>query len=149
VANKFDARNETAYMPGYSLIVEEVYTSVTASVIEARADLACLTLVCDRSLQKLSKLPSWCPDYSAFVEPLRDFHDIARTWRLGLSWPDAHGPKVNEALIAVEGLRFDVVAEMATLVKNPKTSQTKHGVAAIFNLAVQLNGHDDSDFLSR
>jgi hypothetical protein len=148
MAREFDARNGTAYRPDYSLTVEEVYTSATASVIEARGDLACLTLVCDRSLQKSSNFPSWCPDYSVFVAPLREFNDIARMWRLGLSWPDAQGPKVHEAsLLAVEGFRFDVVAEIATLVEDPKTSQTKHGVAAIFNLAVQLNDHDDPDSL--
>ena len=139
LAAEFELSGQATYNPDYSQTAAKVYMTATAFVIRSRADLACLTLVCDRSLKNIKGLPSWCPDYSASVPPLSDFSDIARKWRLGLSWPNAMVPEIlGASVLKVDGSRFDVVVETATLLKDSPKNPMKHGLSAVFNLAVQL-----------
>jgi hypothetical protein len=149
IAAEFDVTNGGVFKPDYNLTVEEVYASATASVIQARGDLACLTLVCDTTLKNFKNLPSWSPDYSAEVAPMRDLNDVARTWRLGFSWSDAQVPKVVGASLQVDGFMFDVVVDVATLIEDKENKRTKHGVGAVFGLAAQLKGQDPSDTATR
>ena len=90
-------------------------------------------------MKYFKNIPSWCPDYSTSVPPLREFSSIERTWRLGLSWSDAQVPKVYEAssasLLRAKGLIVNDVVEIVTLIEDRENSGTKYGVGAAFNLA--------------
>ena len=145
VAAEFEPSGQVVYKPDYGRSVAEVYMTATAFVIRSRRDLACLTLVCDSSLKSIKGLPSWCPDYSASVPALREFSEITRTWKLGLSWSDAMIPEILEtSILRVDGCLFDVVAETSTLLKGDPNSPRDHGLSAVFNLATQLEGRDAS-----
>lgn len=65
LAAEFVRSDQGVYKVDYNRSAAEVYTMATAFVIQSRGDLACLTLVCDKSLKSIKDLPSWCPDYSA------------------------------------------------------------------------------------
>jgi len=146
IASEFDVSNGIAHKPDYSLTVVEVYVRATASVIETRGDLACLTLVCDSSFKRFKNLPTWCPDYSAPIGPLKDYNEITRTWRLGLTWSDAQIPKVfGTSLLGVDGIMIDVVTDTATIKEDRENKGAKHGVAALFNLAAQLKDQGSRD----
>ena len=142
LAAEFELNGEANLIPDYSQTVAKVYMTATAFVIRSRADLACLTLVCDHSLKKIEGLPSWCPDYSASIAPLANFDDIARKWRLALAWPNALAPEIlGTSVLRVNGSLFDVVAETATLLYDLRNPM-KHGLSAVLNLAVQLGDQD-------
>ncbi|KXX74904.1 Heterokaryon incompatibility protein 6, OR allele [Madurella mycetomatis] len=51
-------------MPMYDRPVEAIYTEYTVKCIQDDGDLDILSLVEDRSVRKLSELPSWVPDFS-------------------------------------------------------------------------------------
>ena len=143
IAADFEHSGQLSHKPDYSRTVAEVYTMATAFVVRSRHDLACLTLVCDSSLKNIKDLPSWCPDYSASVPPLRDHVEITRTWQLGLSWPDALIPEIlGTSTLRVDGSLFDVVAETSTLLKDSSNHPTNHGLSAVFNLATLLEGRN-------
>ena len=139
LAAEFELNGEANLIPDYSQTVAKVYITATAFVIRSRADLACLTLVCDHSLKKIEGLPSWCPDYSASVAPLIHYFDIRRKWRLGLAWPNALAPEIlGTSVLKVNGSLVDVVAETATLLYLSPGNPMKHGLSAVLDLAVQL-----------
>lgn len=50
--------------PNYDATVQEVYTSITSQLIQSLPILAILSLVEDKSRQKVNSLPSWVPDYT-------------------------------------------------------------------------------------
>ena len=139
LAAEFELGGQVIHKPDYSRTVAEVYMTATASVIRSRGDLACLILVCDCSLKNIKGLPSWCPDYTSSTPPLRDFADIARNWKLGLSWFDALHPEILEtSFLRVDGSLFDVIDETSTLLRDTSPNPMKHGLSAVFNLAIQL-----------
>ena len=150
IAAEFELSGQVSHKPDYNLTVAEVYIMATAFVIRSRHNLACLTLVCDCSLKSIKDLPSWCPDYSASVPPLRDHCEITRTWQLGLSWPDALIPEtLGTSIVRVDGSLFDVVVETSTLLKDSSNHPTIHGLSAVFNLATLLEDRNASTCSTR
>ena len=150
IAAEFELSGQVSHKPDYSLTVAEVYIMATAFVISSRHNLACLTLICDSSLKKIKDLPSWCPDYSASMLPLRDHCDITKTWQLGLSWPDALIPEIlGTSILRVDGCLFDVVAETSTLREDSSNHPTNHGLSAVFNLATLLEDRNASTCSTR
>ena len=149
MAAEFSRNDGVTTMPDYTLTVKEVYVNATAAIIEARRDLACLILTSDRSFKKLEGIPSWCPDYSSNMVPMRAYSEFERNWRLGLSWPDAKAPNVAGMRLSADGFVYDVVGETATLLKDQENSERAYGVSAIFDLAMKLDGRVSADSLFR
>jgi hypothetical protein len=150
MAAEFGLSSERTYKPDYTQVVAEVYIEATAFVTKTRGDLACLTLVCDSSLKKITGLPSWCPDYSAPLPPLKEFSDVTRRWQLGLSWSDARIPEILEtSKLRVDGSLFDVIVEASTLLKGGPDSPMNHGLSAVFSLATRLEDREASTSATR
>lgn len=78
--------------------------------------------------------------------PLRNFTDITRTWRLGLSWSDAVTPEIlDTSILKVDGSLFDVVEDTATLLKDSPDNPTNHGLSAVFDLTTRLTSRNASE----
>ncbi|KAK0629549.1 heterokaryon incompatibility protein-domain-containing protein [Bombardia bombarda] len=102
----------------YSLPVQRVYTSVTASLMLSQGNLQQLSHVQDASRNKIrSGLPSWVPDYSATLEPYPlSLRGGKYRWSAcgSLTWrPDPEGMK--EGLLLVQGYRVGTIAETAAM----------------------------------
>ena len=134
-----DSGGTAIYKPDYEKTVAEVYISATAFVIKARGDLACFRLVGDFSSRKIMGLPSWCPDYSSPVSPLRDTSDIGKTWRLGHFWSDTPNLEITDtSMLIVDGSRYDIVTETSALRTQKSDIEIPSGLSAVFNIVTQL-----------
>ena len=150
IAAELDNSSQGDNKPDYSLSVAEVYMRATSVVIRSRSDLACLILTCDESYKQIKSLPSWCPDYSASVLPLREFSDLTRTWQLGLSWPNALSPEIIQtSILRVDGCMVDVVVEISSLTKNRIDHSMHYGLSTVMDLATRLEDEDTSISIAR
>ena len=126
IVSEFQCDNVSMAVPDYTKSIEHVFIEMTYSVMQARNDLAVLSLASPQTAIK--NLPSWCPDYSSVAYPLKVFGNVENTWLSGATW--IHPPRFEllyDRKLRVEGKCIDVVVESTSIGSTPVHSSKYHG----------------------
>jgi len=92
----------------YRETVEETYTRASGLIIQHTQSLSLLIQVEDKSLHKISGLPSWVPDFSVpFVQPLDRLPGNSFDCSAGLKIQC--NPKVHHRTVEVQGILIDTI----------------------------------------